>query len=244
MAKQTIGEILSALRTSNGMTIEEAAIRTKISAKKIAAWENNKKCPDLVSIVKLTDVYGVSPDYVFNRIQPDDKNTNVKKKRVSVASSFSQKELDLSLVKYKKQRYVMLIFSFLSAVLLFFAMLDLHDTGLILLCVALGAIIIILSLNSIFRKIALKKVGIINDVGLTEVQIEYKFEVMNTRYRCLMIDGIVYLCLGVLMFFVMYVYENDYNGSTAINAFYSVVSSVSIAFGLFTLVAARLNTQK
>lgn len=57
-----IGKKLKAARQSTGLTQEQAAERLFVSRQTISNWENEKTYPDIVSVVKLSDLYSISLD--------------------------------------------------------------------------------------------------------------------------------------------------------------------------------------
>lgn len=57
-----IGKKLKAARQNSGLTQEQAAERLFVSRQTISNWENEKTYPDIVSVVKLSDLYSISLD--------------------------------------------------------------------------------------------------------------------------------------------------------------------------------------
>lgn len=57
-----IGKKLKAARLGAGLTQEQAAERLFVSRQTISNWENEKTYPDIVSVVKLSDLYSISLD--------------------------------------------------------------------------------------------------------------------------------------------------------------------------------------
>lgn len=57
-----IGKKLKAARQSSGLTQEQVAERLFVSRQTISNWENEKTYPDIVSVVKLSDLYSISLD--------------------------------------------------------------------------------------------------------------------------------------------------------------------------------------
>lgn len=56
MAKQTMGEIISALRKEKGMTQRDLAEKMGVTDKAVSKWERNLSCPDISSIPLLAEV--------------------------------------------------------------------------------------------------------------------------------------------------------------------------------------------
>jgi len=57
-----IGKKLRAARQGSGLTQEQAAERLFVSRQTISNWENEKTYPDIVSVVRLSDLYSISLD--------------------------------------------------------------------------------------------------------------------------------------------------------------------------------------
>jgi len=62
MAKNTIGQFISALRKANGMTQQEVADRLNVSNKAVSRWERDECAPDLSVIPALAEMFGVTCD--------------------------------------------------------------------------------------------------------------------------------------------------------------------------------------
>ncbi len=57
-----IGKKLKAARAKFGLTQEQAAEKLYVTRQTVSNWENEKSYPDIVSIVKISELYGVSLD--------------------------------------------------------------------------------------------------------------------------------------------------------------------------------------
>ena len=60
-----IGTKLRAARTAAGLTQEQAAELLGVSRQTMSHWENNKTYPDIVRVIKMSDLYAVSLDYLL-----------------------------------------------------------------------------------------------------------------------------------------------------------------------------------
>ena len=58
----TIGEKIKAARLNAGLTQEKAADELGVTRQTISNWENGRSYPDIVSVVKMSDLYSVSLD--------------------------------------------------------------------------------------------------------------------------------------------------------------------------------------
>lgn len=60
-------ERLKELRIDKGLTQQQLANATGISQNAIAFWENEKRIPIIIAVVKLADYFNVSVDYLVGR---------------------------------------------------------------------------------------------------------------------------------------------------------------------------------
>ena len=60
-----IGSKLKNARNENGVTQEQAAELLGVSRQTISNWENNKSYPDIISVIKMSDLYSVSLDHLL-----------------------------------------------------------------------------------------------------------------------------------------------------------------------------------
>ncbi|KIR01808.1 Transcriptional regulator, XRE family [Lachnospiraceae bacterium TWA4] len=65
-----IGEKLKKARKDASYTQEQISELLGISRQTISSWENNKSYPDIISLIKLSDTYQVSLDYLIKGEQP------------------------------------------------------------------------------------------------------------------------------------------------------------------------------
>ena len=57
-----IGSMLKNARTRSGLTQERVAEELLVSRQTISNWENEKTYPDIMSVIKLSDLYEISLD--------------------------------------------------------------------------------------------------------------------------------------------------------------------------------------
>lgn len=67
-----IGSKLKNARNENGITQEQAAELLGVSRQTISNWENSKSYPDIISVIKMSDIYSVSLDHLLK----EDKSMN------------------------------------------------------------------------------------------------------------------------------------------------------------------------
>jgi transcriptional regulator with XRE-family HTH domain len=78
-----IGAKLKAARAQAGLTQEQVAEKILVSRQSISNWENERNFPDIISVIRLGELYGVSLDTLLKgdeaMIRHLDESTNVVK---------------------------------------------------------------------------------------------------------------------------------------------------------------------
>ncbi|WP_099203393.1 helix-turn-helix domain-containing protein [Miniphocaeibacter massiliensis] len=86
-----IGKKLKEARTRAEMTQEELAEKIHVSRQTISSWENSRSYPDIISVIMLSDLYGISLDVLLKgdeeMIKNLEKSTNVVKSNKKVILS-------------------------------------------------------------------------------------------------------------------------------------------------------------
>jgi transcriptional regulator with XRE-family HTH domain len=86
-----ISEKLKQARSSCGLSEEEVADKVGVSRQTMSNWENGRSFPDIVSVIGLSDIYGISLDSLVKgdaeMIKHLDESTNVTKSNKQVAAS-------------------------------------------------------------------------------------------------------------------------------------------------------------
>lgn len=76
-----IGKKLKEFRAKSGLTQEKVSEQIAVSRQTISSWENEKSYPDIISVIKLSDLYNVSLDELLKgddgMIKHLEKSTNV-----------------------------------------------------------------------------------------------------------------------------------------------------------------------
>lgn len=78
-----IGQKLKEARTASGLSQENVAEKINVSRQTISNWENEKTYPDIISVIKLSDLYSISLDALLKgdqkMIEHLEESTNVVK---------------------------------------------------------------------------------------------------------------------------------------------------------------------
>ena len=68
--RMQIGTKLKNARTASGLTQEQAAEALGVSRQTISNWENERSYPDIVSVIRMSDLYAISLDRLLKEEQP------------------------------------------------------------------------------------------------------------------------------------------------------------------------------
>lgn len=89
-----IGSKIRKTRTEAGVTQEQAAEELGVSRQTISNWENGKSYPDIISVLKMSDLYNVSLDYLLkgesqmnSYMDYLDESTNIVKSRTKFSKT-------------------------------------------------------------------------------------------------------------------------------------------------------------
>lgn len=79
MKKQTLGMMIANRRKEKGMTQLELAEKMGVTDKAVSKWERDLSCPDVNTIPKLAEVFGISVDELMQvktetQAQPERKD--------------------------------------------------------------------------------------------------------------------------------------------------------------------------
>lgn len=78
-----IGQKLKEARTASGLSQENVAEKINVSRQTISNWETEKTYPDIISVIKLSDLYTISLDELLKgdkkMIEHLEESTNVVK---------------------------------------------------------------------------------------------------------------------------------------------------------------------
>ncbi len=77
--KEIIAKNLVELRKANKMTQSTLAEKLNYSDKAISRWEHAETLPDIETLCKVCDIYGVTFEYLLQEEQPATKNPYIKK---------------------------------------------------------------------------------------------------------------------------------------------------------------------
>lgn len=85
----TLGQKLKALLKDNSMTQEDLAERLEVSRQAVGKWVNDKGIPEVGKLVQISNLFGVSMDYLLK--EDYEEKTYQKKKPYQTAGIMSAK---------------------------------------------------------------------------------------------------------------------------------------------------------
>lgn len=92
---QSFGKMIAALRRENGMTQLDLAEKMGVTDKAVSKWERDLSYPDVNSIPKLAEIFGITVDELM-QVKSDAK-TNSKDKKFSEIISIVLKGVALAM---------------------------------------------------------------------------------------------------------------------------------------------------
>lgn len=98
-----IGTKIKNARTGAGLTQEQAAEALGVSRQTVSNWENEKTYPDIVSVVKMSDLYHISLDHLL-------------KEEIPVQGYLDYLEESTNLVKSRKKLSVLILLAVYLAI--------------------------------------------------------------------------------------------------------------------------------
>ena len=78
MQKGTMGMMIASKRKELGMTQMELAEKMGVTDKAVSKWERDLSCPDISSLPKLAEIFGMSVDELMQVKADTKENTNNK----------------------------------------------------------------------------------------------------------------------------------------------------------------------
>jgi len=95
-----IGAKLKKARLQAGMTQEQVAEALGVSRQTISNWENEKTYPDIISVIKLSDLYAVSLDHLLKEEQPMSNYIEYLEESTNVVNSKNKLSRQLIVITY------------------------------------------------------------------------------------------------------------------------------------------------
>lgn len=75
---KSIGETIATLRKEKGMTQSQLAEKMNVTDKAVSKWERDLSCPDINSISKLADIFGISVEELLKAKKSEYASSKIK----------------------------------------------------------------------------------------------------------------------------------------------------------------------
>lgn len=66
---QTLGKRISTRRKAMGLTQDQLAEKLGVTAQAVSKWENDQSCPDITTLPRLAEIFGISVDALLGRTE-------------------------------------------------------------------------------------------------------------------------------------------------------------------------------
>lgn len=96
MIKMTFGEKLKVLRKEKGYSQEEFAGLLDVSRQAVSKWESNRGTPEIDKLLQISNMFGVTLDYLLKNESPDENN--------QTDGYYVSREMIDGFLSYKRQR--------------------------------------------------------------------------------------------------------------------------------------------
>lgn len=97
----TLGQKLKILLKENGMTQEDLAERLEVSRQAVGKWANDKGIPEVGKIVQISNLFGVSTDYLLK--EDCDESGMAEEKAISNSGYYVSQEMLDGYLSYSRQ---------------------------------------------------------------------------------------------------------------------------------------------
>ena len=95
-----IGKKLKNARIEAGLTQEKAAEKIDVSRQTISNWENEKSYPDIISVIKMSECYDVSLDYLLKGEQKMKSYYDYLEESTNVVKSNANRNKIITILSY------------------------------------------------------------------------------------------------------------------------------------------------
>ncbi|MCM1128175.1 MAG: helix-turn-helix domain-containing protein [Lachnospiraceae bacterium] len=235
----TLGQKLKALLKDNSMTQEDLAERLDVSRQAVGKWVNDKGIPEVGKLVQISNLFGVSTDYLLKE-DYEEKNVS-KEKSVSESGYYVSREMLDGYLSYSRQN-VKQITGGISLFMLsnIFECFDHYSrimSSLYWLTMTAGAIIIIWHFLQTKQYQEIKSERLALDEKVFE-EFKIQRESRRKKYAVVIIAGVVILLASpeIGQFFMTYF------GRTACNVFGWIADAVWLVLIIWAGMSMRIDS--
>ena len=199
----TLGQRLQKARKETGLSQEELAEQLGVSRQAVSKWENDNGYPEMEKMIRLSQIYQVSLDYLVGNEQGQEQsNEDISEKGWYVSQELAEGFLSYQKGKYRKIGICVLLV-FLSSALSYINVYyyeyggieDILSTFLIMVTIIL--IISIAISNNPYKKIW-KNTLVFDDEVLKQLRVD--FSENKRKIQIMLIGGVTVLLTGCMLF--------------------------------------------
>ena len=239
------------LRKEKGWSQEELANKLSVTRQSVSKWESMASIPDLDKIIKLSQIFEVSTDYLLkdeiensavHTIENVELNYDVRFVNINEANTFL--ELNIRYAKYIALAVSLCILSpvpllFLTYLSKYFNLINERGAtyggvGILLIIVAMAVVLFMSTGMQLNKYEYLEKEDINTEYGVASIA-ERKKEEFEPTYRKSMIIGVM-LCIIAAVPLLFAIVLSEANSLIAIVSLCSIL--IFVACGVFLLVHA------
>ena len=201
----TLGQRLLKARKETGLSQEELAEQLGVSRQAVSKWENDSGYPEMEKMIRLSQIYQVSLDYLVGNEQ--EQNQEQSNEEISEKGWYVSQELAEGFLAYQKGKFrkigICVLLVFLSSALSYIEVYyydyggieDILSTFLIMVTIIL--IISIAISNNPYKKIW-KKTLVFDEEVLKQLRVDFSENKRKTQI--MLIGGVTVLLTGCMLF--------------------------------------------
>ena len=199
----TLGQRLQNARKEAGLSQEELAEQLGVSRQAVSKWENDSGYPEMEKMIRLSQIYQVSLDYLVGNEQEQEQSGE----DISTKGWYVSHELAEGFLAYQKGKFrkigICVLLVFLSSALSYIEVYyyeyggieDILSTFLIMVTIIL--IISIAISNNPYKKIW-KNTLVFDDEVLKQLRVD--FSENKRKIQIMLIGGVTILLTGCMLF--------------------------------------------
>lgn len=215
-----LAEKIMDLRKKNGWSQEELAMQLNVSRQSVSKWESAASIPDLDKIIKLSQIFGVSTDYLLkDDLEEDPQSPTVDVYEEEQLRSVSLEEANTYMDKVEKlsRRISAAISMFILSPVILILMGGRAEYGkmpltedmaagigvaILLLIIALGLVVLLPPCMELEKYEYLEKEVFIQGYGVTGA-VQKRKDDFESTYRTSIVMGIVFCIIGIIPLMIM-----------------------------------------
>lgn len=218
------GEKLLALRKKEGMSQELLAEKLNTSRQAISKWENNQGFPETEKLLKISNIFNVSVDYLLkSSVEKKEENDGYYVSR-EVAEGFLSNESKI----YKN--VLIGLSTIILAYIPYLLFKDMFETYIIIISimVTVGVAFFIKGIMFEDNYKMLKKQALTFDEKVLK-DLSKRYSVIKNKYSILIGIGVCLICFGLVIFFFL---KKDLilAGNSIV---YQIICTISVSIGIF-----------